>query len=160
MSDSDTDHNDNLPSLPPDDEITEDYVPDPDMEEALVGVPFPIPPTHDAYFSLKYDSGGYYPERAGARFPSPPNLDEYDDPSTFRDHNHLDFSQAFEACTQLDFDPDRTLHYVTSHDPEEDKTSYVEFYLTEGIGHWHKCCNQELQPGEALVLIVLSLIHI
>ena len=91
--------------LPPDDEPTEDYVPDPDMEESLFSTDFPTPPTFDAYFSLKYDSGQYYPVRAGARFPPPPTLGEYDDPSIFRSHNHLDFSQAFEACAQQDFEP-------------------------------------------------------
>ena len=90
VSDTDTEHNDSLPSLPPDDEPTEDYVPDPDMEESLFSTDFPTPPTLDAYFSLSYDSGQYYPVRAGARFPPPPTLDEYDDPSIFRDHNHLD----------------------------------------------------------------------
>ena len=43
---------------------------------------------------------------------------------------------------------------MTAHDPEADQTCYVEFYLTEGMGHWHTCCDQELRPGEALVLIV------
>ena len=48
VSDTETDRDDTLPSLPPDEELTEDYVPDADMEEALLSTAFPTPPTHDA----------------------------------------------------------------------------------------------------------------
>ena len=66
----------------------------------------------------------------------------------------MNFAQAFEACAQQDFEPERTPHYVIAHDPEEDAIAYVELYLTEGMCHWHTECKRELQSGEVLVLIV------